>query len=51
VNLDGVIDLADLSTLVANLDSANLATFGDVNGDGTVDVLDLARVARVLQTQ
>ncbi len=44
VNCDGVVDLQDLATLLANFGTAGGATHaqGDLNGDETVDLSDLA---------
>ena len=44
LNGDGVIDISDLATLLANFGMAAGATFedGDSDGDGDVDIADLA---------
>lgn len=42
VNLDGVVDAADLAIAQANLGQAGGWAQGDMNGDGVVDALDIA---------
>ncbi len=42
VNLDGVVDAADLAIAQANLGQAGGWSQGDMNGDGVVDALDIA---------
>jgi probable HAF family extracellular repeat protein len=44
-NLDGTVDIADLSILLTNFDKTGLAwADGDFNGDGTVDISDLSNM-------
>ena len=52
VNGDGVIDLADLATLLANFGATADATpaDGDLDGDGDVDLADLAALLAVFGT-
>jgi hypothetical protein len=42
VNLDGVVDAADIAIINANLGQPGGWAQGDMNGDGVVDALDLA---------
>lgn len=42
LNGDGVIDLTDLATLLANFGSAGSAEEGDISGDGLIDLTDLS---------
>ena len=50
VNRDGAVTLADLRILVANFrPAAVIQPRADVNGDGVVDVLDLATVGNVFR--
>ncbi len=46
LNGDGVIDLLDLSQLLAHFGTLSGATYedGDLNGDGAVDLLDLSEL-------
>ncbi|WP_428389802.1 PEP-CTERM sorting domain-containing protein [Mucisphaera sp.] len=44
-NLDGAVDLIDLSNLASNFSSDGGWAGGDFNGDGTVDLIDLSTLA------
>jgi hypothetical protein len=45
-NLDGTVDLIDLSTLASNFDTAGSGwSTGDFNGDNAVDLIDLSTLA------
>jgi hypothetical protein len=52
LNGDCVIDLADLSQLLANYDTASGATYwdGDLTGDGAVNLADLSTLLAVYET-
>ncbi|TVQ62300.1 MAG: hypothetical protein EA379_05585 [Phycisphaerales bacterium] len=43
-NGDGVVDFADLSTVLGNFGQSGAGVPGDVNGDGEVDFADLSEV-------
>ena len=48
VNIDGVVDILDLTLVAANFGAAptpDQPHNPDVNGDGTVNILDLTRIA------
>jgi len=42
VNVDGVVDLTDLATLLAHFGAGTLPEHGDLDGDGDVDLTDLS---------
>ena len=49
-NLDGKVDINDLSIVLANYDKNGMAwTEGDFTGDGTVDINDLTHRAGELR--
>jgi hypothetical protein len=44
-NLDGTVDISDLSKVLTNYDKTSMAwALGDFNNDGTVDISDLSKV-------
>lgn len=47
LNGDGVVDLGDLATLLANFGSGTLPEHGDLDGDGDVDLADLSLMLAV----
>lgn len=52
LNLDGVVDAADLSRALQGFNGAGGGwNFGDVNYDGVVDFFDLGRITAALQGQ
>jgi hypothetical protein len=51
VNGDGVVDVADIASVITVMASApqpGEASSADVNGDGTVDVADIATVITIM---
>ena len=42
VNLDGMVDVADIATIISCLADDVENAYADVNGDGTVDVADIS---------
>lgn len=49
VNRDGIVDVADVTKLVAMiLDETSATNAGDVNADGAVDVADVTNVVKII---
>ena len=50
VNEDGVVDVADISSVISVMAGSASYENADVNGDGTVDVADIATIITIMAT-
>ena len=48
VNGDGVVDVADIASIITVMAAGSYSTAADVNGDGWVDVADIASVISIM---
>ena len=51
VNLDGAVDVSDISTIISILAQAQFVQEADVNADGIIDVADIATVISIMAGQ
>lgn len=51
VNLDGMVDVADIATVIDAMASGLYDSSNDVNGDGVVDVADIATIIDIMAGQ
>ena len=48
VNLDGAVDVADISAVISIMANGSNDPKGDVNGDGAVDVADISSIISIM---